>query len=126
MRQPHPSDPSFCPTLLLLPSIPLEVAKMPNKPRRRAIFLALLGLGVSGLLFLPTAFGDRAQSAFGAPLAVLLKVPSLTAGKIRREWATLVGWFGLGDENRRLKSELTLLKLEHQQLQERVAVLQRG
>lgn len=99
---------------------------MPNKPRRRALFLAALGLGVSGLLFLPAAFGERAQSAFGAPLAVMLKVPSLTAGKVRREWATLVGWFGLGDENRRLKNELTLLKLDHQQLQERVALLQRG
>src|SRR3954467_2317931 len=97
-----------------------------SKPRRRALFLAVVGLGVSILLFLPSAFGDRAQAAFGAPLAVLLKVPSLTAGKVRREWATLVGWWALGDENRRLKAELTLLKLEHQQLQEHVAVLQRG
>jgi rod shape-determining protein MreC len=96
-----------------------------TKPRRRVLFIAVLAVGLFSLLRLPIALGSRLDSALGAPLSIVLRLPSLAAGKLRQEWSTLINWFGLGEENRRLSHDLAQLRLEHQQLLESYQALAR-
>jgi rod shape-determining protein MreC len=96
------------------------------KPRGRMLVLAAIGLTASLLLLLPERLSNKAQSAFGAPLAMALKAPATVSGQLRRSWSTLLDWFRLGEENRSLKEELVRLRVEEQQLRQSNASLGRN